>query len=157
MGTKVTLNPNHPYATTAQGNVANVQSLVLAWRTPDNTVLRYGSGVDGAGRGAVFPAIKLYTSGGVEIDRNTVITLAGRAAQDRTKREFVSFEYGVFADLSSAEQRSTDYKASVRQLLGQVARITEGNSFEVYLDGPDVVDLTRSGTVFELPVDEVRL
>ena len=159
MSTKVTLNPSHRYATTttAQQNVANVSSLLLAWRTPDNTVLRYGEGIDGAGRGAMFPTIKLYDSSGDEIDRDSKIMFAARAAQDSTKREFVTIGYGVFADLTSAEQRSTDYKSSVRTLLGAVARITEGNSFEVHIDSPDVVDLTQSKTVFELPASEVRL
>lgn len=154
------LNPDHNFNEVAQDNVADAQTLILQWKVPNNTQLIVGSPVveNGAVReGQFYPVIKLVDSSGDQIDGNTVIYIAGRADKSDRKNELVAFRYHAFRDLSTAEQRNRDYRGAVLQQLEGMARIHESNLLEVYLDGPDVADISHASTTFELPVLERRL
>lgn len=143
IGQRYDQNPDSPLQ-----NVANVASNILEFRAPQNArwILE----------GSIEPKIKLFQSGGTEIPRDALVYIAAKRDGAGTVRQIREFGYGPYEQLPITDQRNPDYRESIRQDLG-VDRlvITEGNLLIVQLEASVQVDLSETGTTFELEVREV--
>ena len=103
--------------------------------------------------------IKLYQTGGAEIDSDSKIIIAGQQPGDRLRKELgVEFDYRVFATLTAAQQTNKNYQERTKvELPVPMLLFKENEKIVIMLNSSDVVDWTEAATVFEFKVEEVKL
>lgn len=141
----VKLHHKHEYVTTF-ANTANVRSKVMEI-TPPNGVFLAVARILGA-------VIKLYKSGGSQVSGNTKVYFGKRRPGDSSPQ----FAPGVFTlqsfvDLTTAQQRSSDNRATLAQDLGLGIGLREQETLVIEVEGPDVIDWDAAGTAFEFPAE----
>lgn len=141
----IKLHHKHEFVTT-QANTANVRSKILEI-TPPN-------GVFVAVPRLLQAVIKLMKSGGAQIAGHSKVYLGKKRPGDSSPR----FADGVFTlqsfvDLTTAQQRSSDNRATLTVDLGQGISVREQETIVVEIESPDVIDWTAAGTAFEFPAE----
>lgn len=139
------IHARHEYVTRS-ANTANVRSKVLAIKPPNGTFLVV--------RRILEAVIKLYKSGGSQLDPNTKVYIGKQRPGDASP----TYAPGVFTlqsfyDLTSAQQRSSDNRATLAQDLGAGIALREQETLLIELEGPDVVNWANAASTFEFPVN----
>lgn len=137
-----TANPN--FAVVGPG-VADRKIEVAKYTVPDNT--RFG-----LENGAQL-VMKLYDGSGNEISRDTYVYIyAKRGGFDG--EEFVAkIPYSVYYDLSIGDQRNQKFRDQTRVNFAKPVKgvaLGPGDELQIWVESPDVVDMTDGKTVFEI-------
>jgi hypothetical protein len=147
------IHQNYAYITTAS-NTAGVDSIIATLTIPAGKIFRMQDGTP--------LVLKLYTSAGAEISRNSKVYLAWQAPVGETKYQIGrTMYYGLFRSLTVSQQQ--DINTQARRLIeftdeelarfqsGQmsiISGLTADYKVLMILNSPDVVDWTQSGTEF---------
>lgn len=148
-------NPNHREITLYNGHqnevAVSTNNLVelIAFTPPINSQFLLES--------IITPVIKLFDGSGNEIPADSVLFI-GRQTPGEEVPVFApgQIPYRAFRDLTTAEQRNRDNRATLRQMLNKGSTkgymFSEEQKLVVYIRASVTVDLDQAGTAFEIPV-----
>lgn len=141
----IKLHHQHEFVTT-QANTAGVRSKIMEI-TPPN-------GVFVAVARLLQPVIKLLKSGGGQISPASKVYVGKKRPGDSSP-EFAPgvFTLQSFSDLTTAQQRSSDNRATLTVDLGKGIGVREQETIVIEIESPDVVDFDQAGTAFEFPAE----
>lgn len=130
----------------AQATVANVRSKLIAWKPPVGTF--YGV------KQVIVPVLKLLQAGGAQVSGSCRLYF-GKQRPGDSSPVFApgALDYFAFRDLSTAEQRNADNRATLAVDLGASITLREEEELVIYAEGPEVIDPTEAGTAIELVVE----
>jgi hypothetical protein len=137
-------------------NVANVPTPIFRSRTPRGALYKLqnqtpikGQNVDGA-----YFILDLNTAANVRISGASKIHFMVKKPSDERSKHLRTLPYSVWRDISSVLQRNEDYKATlVSQTdlnVGDNLALYEEHEFYIEVEGPDIVDWTRSYVQFNV-------
>jgi hypothetical protein len=147
------IHQNYPYITT-QANVANSASPIAILTIPAGRVYKMQDGTP--------LVLKLYTSGGAEISRNSKVWIAWQPPVGETKYQAGrTMNYGIFRRISITDQENINTEARrliefddeeiARAQRGEISLITgltADYKIILMLESADTVDWTQSGCEF---------
>ncbi len=105
----------------------------------------------------VYPKIKMFTSGGVELGKDAFCAVAFQRPTSRQIENLDDFEYTRFADFDIDKQSNKDYMSEViaLQLESDVIKFSEDKPIYLQVDASNAFDPTHSDSKFQLPVKEL--
>ena len=141
-------------------NVANVPTPVFRSRTPrgalyklPNVTMVKGDNMQGA-----YFILDLNTAANVRISGASKIHFMVKKPSDERSKHLRTLTYSIWRDITSVLQRNEDYKATlVSQTdlnVGEELALYEEHEFYIEVEGPDLVDWTKSYVQFN--VNEVN-
>lgn len=102
--------------------------------------------------------IKLADSSNVLLTRNGEIIIGYKKSGDTLPREVCRWDYGVFYDLSIANQRSKNYREQVAMSIeGPYLSAREDEHLVLQVKHATPVDISQANNIIEFNVDKVLL
>lgn len=100
--------------------------------------------------------IKLADSSNVALGRNGSIIIGFKGAGDTVPKELYRWDYGIFYDLSIAEQRNKNYRDQVALTMGYpFIRVREDEHLILQIYHATAVDISQTNNVVEFIVNQV--
>ena len=149
-------NQSDPSIVTLTANVAGVATPIFAAKVPIGAkyILKNSTSVRGREVPGTYIILDLNKADGTRITGASKIVFSTRGPADEFAKPRRAIPYGVWHDVSALNQRNEDYLASIiaQTDLGTGAGVSlpEGYQLIVSVEGPDVVDWTKSGVQFKV-------
>lgn len=132
-------------AQNAQATVAGTLSKLISWKAPVGTFYDVPS--------VVIPVLKLFATGGAQVPGTTKLFFGKQRPGDNQPRLADGpVLYFAFRDLSTAEQRNADNRATLAHDIGARIVLREEEELVIYAEGSVAIDPTEAGTAIEFPV-----
>lgn len=144
---------------TKTANTANIRTKIFTVAVPRGArydVANYTMTPQGVQRG-MHIIMDLRTAGNAKISPTTKIYVAVKSAAAEFEKFLRSLPFSIWYDLTTAQQRNQDYLST---LVGQTDlnlegfSLLEGQELQIWAEGPDVIDWTKS--TLEFAVEEVN-
>jgi hypothetical protein len=136
-------------------NVANVSTKIFTMTVPRGTVfdIENQTKVKGVPMKGFHIILDLNKADGSRISGASIIKLRSKNPAAEDAKTHRALPYAIWREISSALQRNDDYKATIAgstDLDASILRFKELSQFIVEVDGPDVVDWTKSYLQFDV-------
>lgn len=102
--------------------------------------------------------VKLADSGNVALGRNGSIIIGYKGAGDTLAKELHRWDYGIFYDLSIAEQRNKNYRDQVAlKMAYPFLQIRQDEQLILQIEHATAVSIAQTNNVVEFDVNKVVL
>lgn len=141
---------------TLTANVANVSTPVFKLSVPRGAMYRLHNQnmVRGSVVNGTYIILDLRDAANNKISGGSRVLIATRGPADEFPKFHRAIPYSVWRDLETVQQRNEDFKATI---IGQTdlnvgpgIEIPEASELYVYVEGPQVVDWTKSFIQFDV-------
>ncbi|HEX2865358.1 MAG TPA: hypothetical protein VHN99_12375 [Deinococcales bacterium] len=156
MRTTTISNQSDSTIVTTTANTANVATPIFSAKTPTGTayILKNKTMVKGQLLGGTYIILDLNTSAGTRISASSKIIFSVRGPADEFAKPKRAIPYAVWHDVTALYQRNEDYMASIIGQTdlgtGEGVMLKEGWSLVISVEGPDVVDWTKSSVQYKV-------